>query len=70
MKEKTAATNFSKINSPQDLIAYLSNSGKRLTPTKNNGTQYVYHYTKLSNDRVHCTLYTRFQEFGQAPELK
>lgn len=49
MKEKTAATNFSKINSPQDLIAYLSNSGKRLTPTKNNGTQYVYHYTKLSN---------------------
>lgn len=49
MKEKTAATNFSKINSPQDLIAYLSNSGKRLKPTKNNSTQYVYHYTKLSN---------------------
>lgn len=49
MNKKTSATNFSKIDSPQDLISYLSNSKKRLTKQKSNGAQYVYHYTKLSN---------------------
>lgn len=34
MNKKTSATNFSKIDSPQDLISYLSNSKKRLTKQK------------------------------------
>lgn len=49
MEKKASATNFSEINSPQDLIAYLSDSANRLENTKNKATQYVYHYTKLSN---------------------
>jgi hypothetical protein len=49
MEKKASVTNFSEINSPQDLIAYLSDSANRLENTKNKTTQYVYHYTKLSN---------------------
>lgn len=49
MEKKASVTNFSKINSPQDLIAYLSDSANRLENTKNKTAQYVYHYTKLSN---------------------
>lgn len=49
MAKKTPVTNFSEIESPQDLIAYLSHSTDRLDNTKNNSTQYVYHYTKLCN---------------------
>ncbi len=49
MDKKPSVTNFSEINSPQDLIAYLSDSANRLDNTKNNSIQYVYHYTKLSN---------------------
>ena len=49
MEKKVSVTNFSEINSPQNLIAYLSDSANRLENTKNKTTQYVYHYTKLSN---------------------
>lgn len=49
MDKKPSVTNFSEINSPQDLIAYLSDSARRLENTKNESTQYIYHYTKLSN---------------------
>lgn len=49
MEKKASVTNFSEINSPQDLIAYLSDSANRLENTKNKTAQYVYHYTKLSN---------------------
>lgn len=49
MDKKTSVTNFSEINSPQDLITYLSDSVNRLENTKNKSIQYVYHYTKLSN---------------------
>lgn len=49
MEKKVSVTNFSEINSPQNLIAYLSDSANRLENTKNKATQYVYHYTKLSN---------------------
>lgn len=49
MDKKASVTNFSEINSPQDLIAYLSDSVNRLDNTKNKSIQYVYHYTKLSN---------------------
>lgn len=49
MDKKTSVTNFSEINSPQDLIAYLSDSVNRLDNTKNKSIQYVYHYTKLSS---------------------
>ena len=47
MDKKTSVTNFSEINSPQDLITYLSDSVNRLENTKNKSIQYVYHYTKL-----------------------
>lgn len=30
MEKKASVTNFSEINSPQDLIAYLSDSANRL----------------------------------------
>lgn len=34
MEKKASVTNFSEINSPQDLIAYLSDSANRLENTK------------------------------------
>ncbi len=49
MSNKTSTTNFKEINSPQDLIAYLSDNANRLDNIKNGSIQYVYHYTKLSN---------------------
>ncbi len=49
MDKKTSTTNFSEINTPQDLITYLSDSANRLDNIKNKSIQYVYHYTKLSN---------------------